>query len=132
MSPNDPAAVHRRFVDDVVVGKRVELLDELFAPDAELEQGDVAALRAQMQAQAEAFDGSVDYVDEVVQGDWVVHRMDITMTMTGPFLGMAATGQTARFYEVEAARVVDGRIVEMWSVVDRSDVFHQLGLTPPG
>jgi predicted ester cyclase len=106
-------------------------LEDLFAPDADLEQGSLDALRTQMEAQAVAFDGELTYVDEIVQGDWVVHRMDISMTMTGPFLGTPATNATARFYEVEAARVVDGRIVEMWSVVDRSDVFRQLKIDDP-
>lgn len=123
--------MHRRFVDEVVVGKRVELVGELFSPDANLEQGSVDALRAQMEAQAVAFDADLTYVNEVVQNDWVVHRMDISMTMSGPFMGMAPTHATAKFFEVEAARVVKGKIVEMWSVVDRSDVFRQLEIQGP-
>ena len=125
----DPASVHRRFVDQVFIGKEVDLIDELFDPAAHLEQGSIEALRRQMEAQAVSFDGSLDYVDEIVEGEWVVHRMDITMTMSGPFMGQEPTGRTACFMEVEAARVRDGRIVEMWSLVDRSDVFRQLGLT---
>jgi predicted ester cyclase len=128
---HDPAFVHRRFVDEVVIGKNIGLLDDLFATDAKLDQGSLEALRHQMEAQAVAFDGQVAYIDEIVQGDWVVHRMDITMTMRGPFMGMLATNATAKFIEVEAARVIDDRIVEMWSVVDRSDVFRQLGLNDP-
>lgn len=128
---DDPASVHRRFVDQVVVGKRVELVGELFSPDADLEQGSVDALRAQMEAQAVAFDVELAYVNEVVQDDWVVHRMEISMIMTGPFMGMAPTNATAKFYEVEAARVVEGKIVEMWSEVDRSDVFRQLEIQGP-
>ena len=129
---HDPASVHRRFVDEVVFGKKVRLIDELFDPAAQVEQGSLDALRAQMEAQAAAFDGSLEYVNEMVDGEWVVHRMDITMTMSGPFGGRAPTGKTARFHEVEAARVRDGRIVEMWSSVDRGDVFRQLGLTLDG
>lgn len=113
------------------IGKKVELLNELFAPDAKLEQGGIDALRAQMEAQAAAFDCRATYTDEIVQGEWVVHRMDLSMTMTGPFMGSGPTNKTAKFYEVEAARVVDGKIVEMWSLVDRSDVFRQLGLVTP-
>lgn len=114
-----------------MVGKRVELVGELFSPDADLEQGSVDALRAQMEAQAVAFDVELAYVNEVVQDDWVVHRMEISMIMTGPFMGMAPTNATAKFYEVEAARVVEGKIVEMWSEVDRSDVFRQLEIQGP-
>ena len=35
------------------------------------------------------------------------------MTMKGPFMGHDPTGKTARFHEVESARVRDGQIVEM-------------------
>lgn len=128
-APPDPASVHRRFVDQVVIAKEIDLIDELFDPAARLEQGSIETLRQQMEAQAVAFDGKLDYVAEIVEGEWVVHRMDITLTMSGPFMGQEPTGRTARFIEVEAARVRDGRIVEMWSLVDRSDVFRQLGLT---
>jgi predicted ester cyclase len=111
-----------------VIARNVQLVDELFDPATQLEQGSLDALRAQMEAQAAAFDGRLEYVNEFVDGEWVVHRMDITMTMSGPFMGQEPTGKTACFHEVEAARVREGRIVEMWSSVDRSDVFRQLGL----
>jgi len=127
-SVNDPAAVHRRFVDEVVVGKRIGVIDELFAPNAALEQGSLDGLRAQMEEQAAALEGSVEYVNEIVDGDWVVHRMHVSITLTGEFMGQPPTGRTARFHEVEAARVAEGRIVEMWSVVDRGDVLRQLGI----
>ena len=59
-SGKDAASVDRRFVDEVVIAKRVDLLDELFSKDAQVEQGSLAALRAQMEAQAEAFDGHLE------------------------------------------------------------------------
>ncbi len=126
------ASVHRRFVDEVVVGKRLEVLDALFERDAVLEQGSFDALRAQMEAQANGLDITVDYVHEFVDGDWVIHHMDITITHVGEFMGQQpGPNRVARLAEVEAARVVDGRIVEMWSVADRIGVMHQLGFPLP-
>ena len=128
----DPAALHRRFVDEVVVGKRVECLDALFAAHAVLEQGSLDDLRAQMVGQA-GLDLAVSYLHEFVDGDWAVHHMDIEITHVGEFMGHAGSGRVARLSEVEAVRVVDDRIVEMWSVADRMGVLLQLGLPlPPG
>jgi predicted ester cyclase len=130
----DPAGAHRRFVDEVVVGKQVNLLDELFAPDAVVEQGSLEGLREQMQAQADGLDISVTYLHELVSADWVVHHMDISILHVGHFMGVAGTGRSAQLAEVEAARVVDGRIIEMWSVADVVGAMHQLGIplpTPP-
>ncbi len=126
-----PASVHRKFVDEVVVGKRLELLDALFDRDATLEQGSLEALRAQMEEQARGLDIAVQYVHEFLDGDWVIHHMDITIRHTGEFMGQPGSNRVARLAEVEAARVVDGRIVEMWSVADRLGVMHQLRFPLP-
>ena len=131
MSSESAAAVHRRFVDEVVVSKRLEILDELFDPSAAVEQGSLDGLRAQMEAQAGGLDLSVSYLHEYVDGDWVIHHMDITIAHVGDFMGHPGTGRIAHLPEVEAARVVDGRIVEMWSVADRVGVMVQLGLPIP-
>jgi hypothetical protein len=124
--------VHRRFVDEVVVGKHVELLPELFDPDAKLEQGSLGALQAQMQAQADGLELQVSYLHEFIDGDWVIHHMDITITHIGEFMGQSGSGRSAQLAEVEAARVVDGRIVEMWSVADRVGAMLRLGMRVEG
>jgi len=51
--------------------------------------------------------------------------------IVGALLGHQPTRKTARFHEMEAPRVHRGRIVEMWSVVDRSDVFVNLDCRSP-
>jgi SnoaL-like polyketide cyclase len=125
------AAVHRRFVDEVVVSKRLDLLDDLFHPEALVEQGSLELLRAQMQAQATGLDMTVSYLHEFVDGDWAVHHMQIAITHVGEFAGRPPTGRVTQLNEVEAARVVDGRIVEMWSVADVLSAMLQLGFPLP-
>jgi predicted ester cyclase len=125
------ASVHRRFVDEVVAGKHVELLDELFDSDAVLDQGSLDGLRAQMNAQASGLDITISYLHEYNEGDWTVHHMDITITHVGEFMGQPGTGKEAHLLEVEAARVLDGRIVEMWSVADIVGAMVQLGIPLP-
>ena len=128
----DRKAIYRRFVDEVVVAGHIDLLDELFAPDAVLpSQGDLDGLRAQMEGQKRGLELSVAYEHQFEDGDWVITHMTITGTMTGEFMGHAATGRTASAQEIEVARVVDGRIVEMWSVLDITRVLIDLGLPVP-
>jgi predicted ester cyclase len=124
--------VHRRFVDDVVVAKRVDLISELFSPEAVVEQGSLDALRQQMGAQAAGLNLTVTYLHEFTDADWVIHHMAIDIEHVGDFLGAIGSGRVARLLEVEAARVVDGQIVEMWSVADRAAAMLDLGIPLPG
>jgi predicted ester cyclase len=113
-----PAAVHRRFVDEVVVAKRMDLLDELIHEHAILEQGSRQGLRAQMEAQSKGLDIVVSYLRELADQEWVVHHLSVEITHSGEFMGQPRTGRKVQMLEVEAARVVEGRIVEMWSAAD--------------
>jgi len=125
----DRKAIYRRFVDEVVVGGDLALLDELFTPDAHLpNQGDLDGLRAQMADQTRGLELSVTYEHQFEDGDWVITHMSVTAKMTGDYMGHAATGRTALVQEIEVARIVDGRIVEMWSVVDITRALIDLGL----
>jgi predicted ester cyclase len=126
-----PASVHRRFVDEVVVGKRIELIDELFDSNALLDQGSFDALRAQMQAQATGLDVAVSYLHEFNEDDWTVHHMDLTIKHVGEFMGQPGTGKEVHMIEVEGARVQEGRIVEMWSVADTYRAMLEVGISLP-
>jgi predicted ester cyclase len=129
----DNKALYRRFVDEVVVAGRLELIDEFFHPDVELPgPGGLDALRQQMQAQTTGLDITVAYEHQFADGDWVITHMTLTMSMTGDFMGHPPTGKSAVIQEVEAARIRDNRIVEMWSVLDLLDGMRQLGLPVDG
>jgi predicted ester cyclase len=130
MSP-DNKAIYRRFLDEVVVGKNVEVLDELFHLDAVLSQGSLDGLRAQMSTQAEGVDVAVRDLHQFVDGDWLVTHMALDITHSGTFMGYPATGKTAHIEEVECARIVDGKIAEMFSVADVTSAFIQLGIPLP-
>jgi len=128
----DGKALYRRFVDEAVVGGDLAVVDELFAPDAVLPaQGDLAGLRAQLAAQKAGLDISVRYEHQFADGDWVITHMTLTIAMIGEFMGQSPTDKIATVPEVEAIRVRDGRIAEMWSVLDFAGGMHQLGLRVP-
>ena len=129
----DGKAIYRRFVDEVVVGGDVDLIDELFAADAVLpNQGDLDGLRAQVESQKRGLKLSVNHEHQFVDNDWVITHMSVTGKMIGEFMGHPPTGRTASTQEIEVARIVDGRIVEMWSVIDITRVLIDLGLPLSG
>ena len=125
----DRKGIYRRFVDEVVVGGDIELIDELFSSDVVLPaQGSLDGLRAQMQDQKRGLKLSVSYEHQFEDGDWVITHMTVNATMVGEFMGHAPTGRTATTREIEVARIEDGRIVEMWSVIDLTRALIDLGL----
>jgi hypothetical protein len=118
------AEVHARFINEVVVGRRVDLLSELFHPEAKADQGSFDDLRARLAAQAQGFERSVQFLHAFVDGDWATHHMSVTVKNVGDFRGYPASGRYAHFHEVQAARVVEGKIVDGAAVSKRTGVAH--------
>lgn len=128
-----------RIVEIYNMGK-VELIDELFAPDfiertpwvgyAPTRDGfkkAVTALKAGFPDLRYTLDESI------YAGDKLVHRLTGSGTMTGEFNGMRPTGKRATWTEIHIGRVVDGRVVEHWGVADQLSMLVQLGVIPaPG
>lgn len=68
--------------------------------------------------------------DTLAQGDEVVARWSATMTHTGPFLGIAATGRKATVTGMSIQRIVEGKIVEGWDNWDQLGLLVQIGAVP--
>jgi predicted ester cyclase len=112
-----------------------ELLDELLAPDFvdHLAQPGVPptrdGLRQTLSALRTAFpDIHYTIEDAIACGDQVVHRLSVTGTMTGEFMGMPATGKPAAWTEIHIGRGVNGRLTEHWGLVDQLGMLVQLGI----
>ncbi len=127
MSAEENKAVVRRLVGEVLNGGRLEVIDELYAPElAPTARRWIAPFR-------ESFpDVHMEVVELVAEGDTVVGRFTCSATHLGPWLGQAPTGRRfERVDEVSIFRFHDGRIVEVWSLEDTLDRLRQLGLTDP-
>jgi steroid delta-isomerase-like uncharacterized protein len=68
--------------------------------------------------------------DLIADGDKVVGRTTVTGTDRGEFMGLAPTGKSVTYNEIFIFRFVDGRIAEIWGVVDVFSQMRQLGLIP--
>ncbi len=76
-------------------------------------------------------DFSLTVLDQIVEGDKVVSRIQLGGTQTGEFSGVAPRGNTAFLKETAIDRVKDGRIVEHWADLDFSAFLGELSAGAP-
>jgi predicted ester cyclase len=124
LTGDDPKAVVRRLIDEVMNGGRLDVIDELYSPAlAPAAQRWIAPFR-------ESFpDLRMEIVDLIAEGGKVAGRFHCSATNLGPWRGNAPTGRRfERVDEVYLFRVVDGRITEAWGLEDTPARERQLGL----
>jgi predicted ester cyclase len=120
----DNKAVIRRLVAEVLNGGRLEVIDELYAPELAL-----AARRWITPFRTSFPDVHMEIVELVAEGDKVVGRFTCSATHLGEWLGHAPTGRRfERVDEVAIFRLREGRIVTAWSLEDTLSRLRQLGL----
>lgn len=79
-----------------------------------------------------AFPDRVDVIEEVIaEGDRVGLLFRVTATHTGNFFGIPATGRKVDIYEIAMLRIVNGRMVEGWFMMDETALLKQLGAKLP-
>ena len=115
-------ALVRRLVDQVINGGKLDLVEELFAPElAEPVRQAFTSFRA-------AFpDWREEIVDMVAEGDKVAVRFRCAGTLQGEFMGVKPNGRRQEVDEVFFLRVQDGRFVEYWGLEDNLTRLQQLG-----
>jgi steroid delta-isomerase-like uncharacterized protein len=133
-------AAAQRFFDEVWNEGRLEVVDELFAPEyvghpsgpeqtvrgPEGVKAYVASLRAGVP------DLTVTIEDQVADGAKVATRWTAHGTHSGELLGIQPTGLPATVTGITVQRIGDaGQIVEGWTNWDMLGMLQQLGAAPP-
>lgn len=127
----DPRSIVARFYDEVLNGKRLDLLDEIAASDF-VEHGTppITGVEGFRGFLAELAGGLPDVQltvhDWIVDGDRVVARCVVTGTHRGELFGYAPTGKPITWTAIHIWRVHDGRLAERWSEADVFGIFEQL------
>ncbi len=140
MSLEENKAAVRRFVDEVQSQHRLDLVDELFAPDyidhavpvgmppargtAYFKQFYTTMLRALPDAQATIH-------DQIAEGDKVTTRKTFRGTHRGEFMGIPPTGKEVELLVIDIFRVTGGKLAEHWGTWDRLSIFEQIEAMPP-
>jgi steroid delta-isomerase-like uncharacterized protein len=68
--------------------------------------------------------------DMFAAGDKVAWRLSWRATHTAEYLGIPATGRQINVKVIGINRVVNGRVVESWGIVDHLGSMQQLGVVP--
>ncbi|NUT21761.1 MAG: ester cyclase [Hamadaea sp.] len=126
---------------DVIGGGKLDLIDELFAPDFQEHLPQPPGMptgrdgfRLFCTQLHQAFpDLTCDIVHKFDSGDKQIGHVRLAGTMTGEFFGMPPANKHATWEEMHIVRVDDGQVKEHWGVVDQFGMLQQLGFAPaPG
>ena len=137
MSAEHEAAV-RRFFEELWNEGRLEVADELIAPDAvnhdpampEEARGPEGA-RQQVSMYRAAFpDTRMTILDLFSSGDRVVTRWRAEGTHEGELMGLAPTGAKVTVEGIAIDRFEGGKVVESWNHWDNLGLLQQLGAIP--
>ena len=134
---DDNKALVQRIYDEVFSAGKIEVIDELVAPDV-IEHEEMPGLSPDREGVKqfvrmlrEAFpDLRFAPQDVIAAGDRVVARIRITGTHRGEFAGIAATNHSVDVEAIDIMRVQGGKLVEHWGITDQFRMMQQLGVIP--
>jgi predicted ester cyclase len=76
-------------------------------------------------------DLKVTVEDLIAEEDRVVERLTLQGTHKGVFMGAPPSGARATWGFINIYRIVDDKVVEVWSEGDHLGLMQQIGLIPP-
>ena len=133
MSTEANTALVRRWVEEVWNQGRLEVLDELYAPDwvghfpASGELRGPAAHKQLGQRFLEAFpDARYVIEDLIAEDDRVVLRYSARGTHRGSLRGETPTGRAVVQTGINIYRVAGDRLVEQWAQIDLAGMLQQI------
>lgn len=137
MSNQNKALIHR-LIDEVWNQRKLDLLDQLVAPDAFIHSPIVPDLRRGPEGAKEyvrlfcaAFpDLHVTTDDMVAEGDKVALRWSARGTHQGRLLGIEPTGKQMTITGQVLYQIAAGQIKDDWINADALGMLQQLGVIP--
>jgi len=132
-------AVIRRVIAELWNGGKIEVIDELYAPDYRDRSAglppDITPDREGQKQFVQAFRGAFPDIvgtveDEIAAGDKIVIRWLAQGTHRGEFFGIPATGKSISITGTSVYRIAGGKIAEEWTQGDMLGLMTQLGAIP--
>ena len=131
-------ALQRRYLEELYVHRNIDFIDEAVSPDfvgwmfPEEGLGDPRdVVRAAYRSMWTGFPDLELVIDEVfAEGDLTCCPFRFRGTHLGEWNGIPATGCQVEIKIVDVNRVVDGKFVAAWPIVDMLGVLQQLGVAP--
>src|SRR5262245_6127889 len=143
MSLDENTAVVLRILKDFWLGAKLDVLDELLAPDCVNYEQSNPELRGKEAckrwaegvrlANRQGFpDFDIVVEDVVAEGDRVTKRFVFRGTHKGEFGGVPPTGKKVAMRGITLYRVVGGKVTEIYWNYDVFGLLQQLGAIPAG
>jgi steroid delta-isomerase-like uncharacterized protein len=110
------------------------ILDELMAPDVvyhgtSMEMNGIEEYKQVYQSFLSAFHDTKLTIDSLIaEGDKVMTRVTCSVVHKGELEGIPPTGKTLTISLFTVFRLVDGKIVEEWEIIDELGMMMQLGM----
>ncbi len=135
MNVEENKALINLMIDEIQNKQNLDLCDEVFAedfinhtPPANI-TNDRAGMRQLFSMTHKAFpDGHIVVNDQISDGIKVWSRKTFTGTHTDDFASVPASGKIISYEVMDILVVENGKMTEHWSVLDRLDLFRQLGV----
>lgn len=129
-------ALVRRGIEEIINGRRLELIDTFFADDYIEQDGaatrDREGFKAYFREMQTAFpDFQFTIEAQFAADDMVVQRITFRGTHRGAFKGLPPTGKAVRITGIDVFRVQDGKVAAHWGQFDSLSMLQQLGVVPP-
>ncbi len=141
MSTEENKALMRRYAEELLNRKNLDLFYEIFAPDfvqhgADPDQvsgvEDLKQFFVMMRSGFPAFQVTIEDLF-AAEGEKVVLRFTFRGTHQGEFMGVAPTGKQVTMVGIDIFRIADGKIAELWNQEDVLGMMRQIGAIPePG
>jgi len=139
---DDPKQLISRFVEELWNERRLDVADAIFAEDCvthQLRSGVPAdavprgpqAIKEHVAGWIASFPDLHFSIEQLVsEGDRVVMQLLMEGTHGGAWLGIRASGKKMQIRMFTVHRIVQGKIVEDWVLVESLGLFQQLGILP--
>jgi predicted ester cyclase len=139
VSPEQSRDLVNRMIEEIQNKKNIDLCDELFS-DVFVNHTPPQGISADRDGIRQLFsmihagfpDGHIFIEDQVSASGKVWTRKTFTGTHTGVFAGVAPTGKVVTYQVIDILAVQNDKLTEHWNVLDRLDLFQQLGLIQRG
>ncbi len=121
----------RRFYEQVVNAREIDLADELLSADfndhAAKEPG-LEEFKKLYNSMIDIFEGlHITVEDLIAEGDKVVAYVTTRAVQAGKFRGFPPSGKEVTFTGVDIFRFENGKVVERWAVRDFLGMLQQAG-----
>jgi steroid delta-isomerase-like uncharacterized protein len=128
MSSEANKALARRIVEEMWNTQNLKVVDEVYSPEF---GGGHEATKQFVTAHLTAFpDLHITIQDQIAENDLVATRYMMSGTHQGEFANIPPTGKQFTVTGIEMHRFADGKLVQLWNVVDLLGMLQQLGVVP--